>query len=532
MSERDDDTIIKKRQQCRTRNADRNVPRTTRTQTGDIDRRAPSAKAESIPQQKLSVGTRSIGRRVRLIIIIFITVFCASFIGTAGIRLYRFKQATPPRELTEDERKLLDDALDKAYPARNDILKPLPYPVVPAKLSVEAGSAILIDVASGSVLYEKKADRIIPPASMTKIAVMYVVMQEIERGTISYGDVVPLPSETWACNMMPHSSLMFLGKGQIVTVEELLTGLDVCSGNDAAFALAYYIAGSMDEFVERMNREMRLLGLTKTHFAEASGYSADNETTAREMAMLARVYITRFPDTLVKFHSRLSFTYPQIHNLAVEDRSKPTAQDFSKGLPEKITMGITQENTNALLGKLAGCDGLKTGYIDESGYNLALTAHRRTTRFLSVTMNGPGRNRSEGDAYRVQDGTTLMEWAFARFADCKKTDAVHRYFIPVTGAKAQWTYLTPAYDFTALTVPFILGTSPEDAARSVRVLVNLPRSIEGGVRAGSEYGSIEYVLDGKTLEAIPLVADRSIGKANPFVSASDVIARILLAHRQ
>ena len=517
MSEQKDVKIRPKPRKNGGRNAARQE---SRTQSGDIVRRATRTRNGTII------------RRIRLIIIIFAAVFVSSFVGTAGIRLYRFKQATPPRELTEDERKLLDDVLDKAYPARNDILKQLPYPVVPAKLSVEAGSAILIDVASGSILYEKKTDRIIPPASMTKIAVMYVVMQEIERGNISYGDIVPLPPETWACNMMPHSSLMFLGKDQIVTVEELLTGLDVCSGNDAAYALAYYIAGSMEAFVERINREMRLLGLTKTHFAEASGYSADNETTAREMAMLARVYITKFPDTLVKFHSRLSFTYPQIHNLAVEDRSKPTAQDFSKGLPEKITMGITQQNTNALLGKLAGCDGLKTGYIDESGYNLALTAHRGTTRFLSVTMNGPGRNRKEGDAYRMQDGTTLMEWAFARFADCKKTDAVHRYFIPVTGAKAQWTYLTPAYDFTALTVPFILGTSPEDAARSVRVFVNLPRSIEGGVRAGNEYGSIEYVLDGKTLEAIPLVADRSIGKANPFVSASDVVARVVLAHRQ
>ena len=490
------------------------------------------ARTENAARPAPESQRKTVSGRIRLIIIIFFAAFGLSFFTTAGIRLYRFKEASPPRELTEDERKALDDALDKAYPARNDILKPLPYPVVPAKLSVEAGSAILIDTASGSVLYEKKADRIIPPASMTKIAVMYVVMQEIERGTISYGDVVPLPSETWACNMMPHSSLMFLGKGQIVTVEELLTGLDVCSGNDAAYALAYYIAGSMEAFVERMNREMRLLGLTKTHFAEASGYSADNETTAREMAMLARVYITRFPDTLVKFHSRLSFTYPQLHNLAPEDRSKPTAQDFSKGLPEKITMGITQQNTNALLGKLAGCDGLKTGYIDESGYNLALTAHRGATRFLSVTMNGPGRNRREGDAYRVQDGTALMEWAFARFADCKKTDAVHRYFIPVTGAKAQWTYLTPAYDFSALTVPFITGDSPEDAARSVRVLVNLPHSIEGGVSAGSEYGSIEYVLDGKTLEAIPLVADRTIEKANAFVSASDCIARAILSKRK
>ena len=106
-----------------------------------------------------------------------------------------------------------------------------------------------------------------------------------------------------------------------------------------------------------------------------------------------------------------------------------------------------------------------------------------------------------------------------------------RYTVSVQ-AKALRIYLTPAYDFTALTVPFILGTSPEDAARSVRVLVNLPRSIEGGVRAGSEYGSIEYVLDGKTLEAIPLVADRSIGKANPFVSASDFIARAILSKRR
>lgn len=469
---------------------------------------------------------------VQKIIIAALALVAVAFVGTAVVRLYRFKKALPPHELTQEQQHILETALDASNPNRNSILKQLPYPIVPAQLEIAAGSAIVIDVASGSIIYEKKADRIIPPASMTKIAVMYVVMQEIERGAISYNDVVPLPEESWACNMMPHSSLMFLGKGQIVTVEELLTGLDVCSGNDAAYALAYYVCGSMEKFIERMNSEMAALGLAKTHFVEASGYSENNTTTPREMATLARIYITRFPDTLEKFHSRRSFTYPKEHNLAPEDRGKTRAQDFSNGLPERITMGITQQNTNVLLGVLDGCDGLKTGYIEESGYNLALTATRHGTRFLSVTMNGPGKNVNEGNRYRAQDGTTLMEWAFARFADCTRNEAVHRYFIPVTGGKSQWVYLVPQEDFTALTVPFIAGTSPQEAASRVRVIVDFPRFIEGGTVAGSIYGKISYVLEDTTLQTIPLVADRTIEKANAFVSASDFAARIILSQKK
>lgn len=455
-------------------------------------------------------------------------ILSAAYSITAGIRLIRFKQHKAPAPLTEIQQQELDETLNKTYAGRNDILKPLPYAVVPAKLEVEAGSAIVIDVASGSIIYEKKADRIIPPASMTKIAVMYVVMQEIKSGRISFTDVVPLKSDSWACNMPPHSSLMFLGKGQIVTVEELLTGLDVCSGNDAAYALADYTCGSMDAFIKRMNSEMQKLGLKRTHFVESSGYSEENTTTPREIATLARIYMTKYPETLQKFHSRLSFTYPQEHNLAPEDRGKPTAQNFSHGLPERITMGITQQNTNTLLGKLAGCDGLKTGYIDESGYNLALTVHRNNTRFLSVTMNGPGHNKIEGNNLRMKDGTTLMEWAFAHFADCRKADAVHPYLIPVIGAKSQWVYLVPAYNFTALTVPFITGSTQQDAADKVKVIVNLPHYIEKGTIIGTQYGNIQYALDGKILQTIPLTADRTIKKAPAFIRAADIAAKLII----
>lgn len=447
-------------------------------------------------------------------------------------RLMKFRSKAYPEPLAGGEREALFELLDDKYPDERTLwVKPLPYTTVPAALNVSAASAILIDMATGSVLFEKKADREIPPASMTKLAVMYVVMQDIQSGRIKYDDVVPLPPECWACNMMPHSSLMFLGEGQVVTVEELLTGLDVCSGNDAAYALAFYTSGSMAAFIRRMNAAVGALGLRHTHFVEASGYDSRNVTTAREMASFARAYLTAFPDVLERFHSQQSFTYPQEHNLDPDDRGKPTSQDFSGGLPQRITMGITQRNTNTLLGVLDGCDGLKTGYIDESGYNLALTVKRDGTRFLSVTMGGPGRNVIEGNAHREADGRCMMEWAFSNFADCTRSDAVHDYMIPVTSGQDEWARLTPAYPFSALTVPHLAGDTAQDAARAVSVMVEYPRFIDGGTERGAQYGCITYTLGEHVLQTIPLVADRNIGKGSPVVCALDTATRFVLSHK-
>jgi D-alanyl-D-alanine carboxypeptidase (penicillin-binding protein 5/6) len=146
------------------------------------------------------------------------------------------------------------------------------------KLALYAKSAILVDTATGNILFEKNADAIIPPASMTKIALMYVVFQEIAAGNISLTDIVELPPESWWINAPPGSSLMFLEEGQIVTLEELLIGLSVASGNDAAIAVAYHVAGSVPEFCARMTQEMRKLGLQVTTFVEPSGYSEKNIT--------------------------------------------------------------------------------------------------------------------------------------------------------------------------------------------------------------------------------------------------------------
>ena len=185
----------------------------------------------------------------------------AAFFIFTGVRSAQFRKLDAAEPVLFEQKK------------NDELLQPLPYTLPDLGINVGAESAILIDVSNGCVIWEKAADEVIPPASMTKLFAMYVVEQEITAGRLHYDDIIPLPPECWACNMPPHSSLMFLGKGQVVTLEELLLGLSICSGNDAAYALAYAVCGSMEEFVNRMNEVAWQAGLTHTHFVESSGYS-------------------------------------------------------------------------------------------------------------------------------------------------------------------------------------------------------------------------------------------------------------------
>lgn len=453
---------------------------------------------------------------VFLILVVFLAFF--SLVGIRGIEFYNLKEA---QTLSVNQKNDLDLFLKNNYSEHNKIIQKLPYTISSQKIDILAESAILIDMANGNILYEKNADRIIPPASMTKLFAMYVVEEEIRAGNLSYDDIIYLPPECWACNMPPHSSLMFLGKEQIVTVEELLLGLSICSGNDAAYALAYAICGNMDDFVVKMNQIAVSLGLENTRFVESSGYSELNTTTAREMASFARVYIKNHPESLKKFHSVKSFTYPKEKNLAPKDILQ--AQDFSQGIPEKITMSITQKNTNPLLDNLLGCDGLKTGYIDESGYNLSLTAQRDSRRFLSVTMKGPGNNTKEGQNGRIHDGTNLMEYAFKNFSDLYVADKIKPIFVKVFGSKEKSLNLVPAFDVEYETIPFILGESLQENIDNVKVEIEIPDYLFGNITMGTKYGEIRFVLDDYILDTIPLVADRNIEHSNMIIRLADSI---------
>lgn len=459
----------------------------------------------------------------------FFAVIILSFGIFVGVRANQFKTFDSALPVSIEETQVLQSTLRINYPDQYEILKNLPYKKTEPSLDVWAESAILIDVANGNVIYEKNADEVIPPASMTKLFAMYVVDEEVSAGRLSYDQIIPLPPESWACNMPPHSSLMFLGEGQRVTLEELLLGLSICSGNDAAYALAYTISGTMEAFVARMNQVAMDLGLEHTHFVESSGYSEENTTTAREMAKFSCLYLQQHPDSLQRYHAVSKFTYPKEHNLAPGDYLQ--AQDFSQGFPRHITMSITQQNTNPLLGKLDGVDGLKTGYIDESGYNLALTALRKGTRYLSVTMRGPGSSSIEGQKGRVHDGTELMNWAFSTFADYKLNDIVHPYFMKMYGSKQKGINLIPAYNPPVLTVPFVLGQTIDDNLSKIDYDVVVTDDKWGSLELGQECGYIQITLGEYILQTIPLVADRNVEKANFIVSLADKIILTVLKLR-
>ncbi|MDR2181431.1 MAG: D-alanyl-D-alanine carboxypeptidase, partial [Treponema sp.] len=274
-----------------------------------------------------------------------------------------------------------------AVPAfiRADPLKPAAAP--PAMLS---RSAVLMDAVTGTLLFSHNPSERIPPASLTKLMTIHLVLREIEAGRAAPGDIVPLPPESWAENQGAHSSLMFLGRGQRVTLGELLLGMAVSSGNDAAVAAALRFAPSVEAFASLMNAEAGALGLSATYFVEPAGISELNQTSAADFARFCRYYLQRHPQSTVTLHSVRQFAYPQAANIA-----SPRT--------------ILQYSHNPLLGVVEGVDGLKTGHINEAGYNIALTAQRGASRFIAVLLGA----RTEDD--RDADARTLLEWGFANY---------------------------------------------------------------------------------------------------------------------
>ena len=468
------------------------------------------------------------GRKTRknkkALIITIITLSSLMFLAAliiTGLFIYSGYLKNPqPVELTAEQQALLTERTSSIY--TKSILNPLPYDTIPAELSINAKSAILIDAANGCILYEKNADEPIPPASMTKLAVMFVVEQEINTGRISYSDIVPLPPESWAINQPPDSSLMFLAEGQKVTLHELLEGLAVCSGNDAAYAVAAYVSGSVDSFVERMNSEMEKLGLSSTHFTEPSGYSEKNITTARDFAAFSRVYIQRYPESLKKYHSLESFSYPQPWNLpdGFSSLSKPAS--VRRFYPDKP---IKQNNTNKTLGLIPGADGLKTGFIDESGYNLAYTVKRGDTRFISVTLMGPGHGSWEGNKYRVEDAETFTDFAFNTFTTVRPS-AVEDIPIIAAGGDQNSLFLTQLAP-EPISVPHIgefnLPSDGESGPIYLSKTISAPAYLDAPIKAGEQYGTVTYSLGNTILANVPLVADRDVNESSSLKSFIDHI---------
>lgn len=249
-------------------------------------------------------------------------------------------------------------------------------PAVPPASLTKVCSAIVYDLENDAILFEQNADERIPPASLTKVLSMLLALDYIKGGHASKSDLVQISPAAAA----ETGSRMGLRANESVSLDKLLYGMAVSSGNDASYAVAELVGGSKDAFVKMMNSRARQLGMADSHFANPNGLPApDQYTTARDMAALGRAYLQAHPDAI------------DFHNTLVLEHA-----------------GYRTWNKNPLIGQYPGANGLKTGWIRASGYNLIFTANRDGHRLLAVIMGAPDTYLRSAEACRLLDAGFLV----------------------------------------------------------------------------------------------------------------------------
>ncbi len=246
------------------------------------------------------------------------------------------------------------------------------------ELAENSEAALLLEVSTGKVIYEKNADKKLAPASMTKVMSMLLIMEAIDSGKLSFEDEVVISDNASSMG----GSQIFLQTGEKYKVQELLKGIAIASGNDAVVAMAEKVSGSVAAFVDAMNNKAAALGLKNTHFDNPHGLESENHyTTARDMSVMAR--------ELLKHEKILEFT--------------SIYEDYLKK-PDGSSIWLV--NTNRLVRFYEGVDGLKTGFTNQAGYCITTTAKRKDMRLLSVVMNAP-----TSDA-RSKDTVNMLNYGF------------------------------------------------------------------------------------------------------------------------
>jgi len=361
--------------------------------------------------------------------------------------------------------------------------------------SVDARSVIVIDMANGDVLYEHAADLVIPPASLTKIMTMMLALDAVDSGRVALTDRIDITHDD--ATLPYRSSLMYLQEGMHVPFDDLLRGMAVVSGNDAALTVARVISGSVSAFADIMNAQAAALGMTSTRFVEPSGLSELNVSTARDMALLARAYLLRHPGALEAYHARTSMEFPRAD--VMPDGAQPPATK------------ILLRNRNDLLFRYSGCDGLKTGYIDESGYNLIATAERQGTRFIVITLGGIA-----GPAARDRAGTAMLDWAFGAWKTIRPS-------VPELPAVRAWGGAREEVQLVPATDPAF--TVPNELTAGVSARLEVERETQAPVLAGTRLGRIVFTSGERVLRRIDLVAANDIPLGNILIRMRDAVLR-------
>jgi len=349
---------------------------------------------------------------------------------------------------------------------------------VPSAPELGATSYVLLDFHSGETIAEKQPDLRVEPASITKLMTSYVVFRELGKGQLDLDDKVLISEKAWRTG----GSRMFVEVDTEVSVEDLLLGVIVQSGNDASVALAEHVAGSEEVFAQMMNAEAQRLGLDNTSYENATGLPApEHYTSARDIAILARALIQEFPE-YYRWYSQQEFTYN----------------------------GITQQNRNLLLYRDQSVDGLKTGHTEAAGYCLATSALRDGMRLISVVMG------TESENARATASQALLNYGFRFFETFKLYSAGEVISsTPVWKGELEEMRLGIAGD--------VFVTVPRGSQGSLSAEVLVPSKPIAPFEQGQQFGTLEISYDGEPRLQRPLVVLDEVPQAGWWGRTTDGI---------
>jgi len=342
---------------------------------------------------------------------------------------------------------------------------PLLASPIPSAPSVDANSYVLMDFHSGGILAEMEPEKSVEPASITKVMTGYVVFSALESGSISLDDAVIVSERAWR---MPGSR-MFIEVGRQVSVEDLLQGMIIQSGNDASVALAEHVAGSEEAFVDMMNQYARRLGMENTSYANSTGLPDENQyTTAYDTALLARALVQDYPD-YYDWYSEREFTYN----------------------------GIRQNNRNTLLWRDDSVDGIKTGHTRSAGYCLVTSAQRNDSRLVSVVM-GSSSERSRADASQ-----TLLNYGFRFFE-------THRLYGAGESLAEERVWGGASDSVPVGLKEDLYVTVPRGSYNDLDPVMNISGRLDAPIREGDELGTVRVSLNGETVAERPVYAQADV----------------------
>ena len=350
-------------------------------------------------------------------------------------------------------------------------------------LSLSCKSAILMEANTGAILYNQNPHEALPPASVTKIMTLLLVMEAVDAGTVRLDDTVTVSAN--AASM--GGSQVYLKEGEQMTLEDLLKSVVIASANDAAVALAEHIAGSVSGFVEKMNARAASLGMENSVFENVTGLDDTAErhlTSAHDIAVMSR--------ELIKHETILNYSSIWMDTIRNGE------------------FGLT--NTNRLVRFYPGCTGLKTGSTSKAGFCVSVTAERDGMSLICVIMGAESRD------IRNAAATQLLDWGFANYG-LYTADAGEIEPMTVVGG-SQNTCKASYGSFSAVL--------PKSELASVEVKMQLPDSLTAPVKAGDEIGCVEFSVDGKNVGSVPIVADESVEKINFFEILTRMLASFLL----